>query len=133
LNKLVTASIIGMFSVMVGAFGEHYLDVNNLAIIKRFHTGLRYHQLYSIVLLFLAFIERLTFEKNNFLNNIIKKSFIFFLVGVLLFVGSIYINVFFNIKFFVYLTPFGGLTLILSWFYLAVKSWNQANQVPANF
>lgn len=120
MKNLAIASLIGMTSVMIGAFGEHFLDITNPKIGKSFHTGLRYHQIYSVVLLALS-LSYLNCKDNY--KSLIESSFNYFLLGITLFTGSIYLNVFFDLNFMIYVTPFGGITLILSWLYLVVRAY----------
>ena len=51
---LVVACLSGALSVVLGATGAHALDAYPERT-RSFDTALRYHQLYSVVLLILAF------------------------------------------------------------------------------
>ena len=117
---LVTGAVAGCLSVMIGAFGAHGLkqlvDAVNVA---SFETGVRYQMYHAIVLLILGSI--------NFIDPDLKKRiFYFFLSGILLFSGSIYLLVldqvlgmdFSSIGF---ITPIGGLLLIIGWVFAIIS------------
>lgn len=103
-------SINGALSVALGAMGKHMLESSlSVASLKTFSTAVDYHQLYSIFILILYCIHVLN-------PNIIQRSvIIFFLIGMLLFSGSLYAYIFTSWTFLVYITPIGGLLLMLSW------------------
>ena len=122
MNKaiLITASVLGIISVTLGAFGAHVLK----ALIspeaqQTFETGVRYQMYHAILLLFVGTSVhiRLKFK---------KQIYYFTLIGVLLFSGSIYglaTNALttFDFKIIGFITPIGGLLLIISWLSLFVN------------
>ena len=122
MNKiiLVTASILGMFAIILGAFASHGLKgLISVELLQTFETGVRYQMYHAIVLLFFG-ITSLFNEKT--------KQLLFYLIviGVLLFSGSIYglaTNELtsFNFKTIGFVTPIGGLLLILSWGVMLLK------------
>ena len=121
MNKtiLITACLFGLLSIILGAFGAHGLKVyiSNEAL-QTFETGVRYQMYHALLLLFVGITKLLTYK--------IKKT-VFYLVvfGVLLFSGSIYglaTNSMTRFEFntIAFLTPIGGLLLIISWSVLLV-------------
>jgi len=103
---------LGMSGVAMGAIGKHwaesFLDAKRL---KTLGTATFYHQLYSI---FIFVLEILRQHINK--NSLIKLSnIVCFIIGVLLFSGSLYCYIFLNIKWMVAVTPLGGMLLIFSW------------------
>ncbi|MGC1205398.1 MAG: DUF423 domain-containing protein [Flavobacteriaceae bacterium] len=121
MNKkiLVTASLLGLTSVVFGAFGAHSLkELISIESQQTFETGVRYQMYHAILLLFVG-ITSLIKEKT--------KRIIYYLVvvGLLLFSGSIYVlatNTLttFDFKTIGFITPIGGLFLITAWFLLFV-------------
>ena len=122
MNKkiLVTASILGMLSIALGAFGAHGLkDLIPIESLQTFETGIRYQMYHAILLLFIGMTELI--EQRT-------KKIIFYLIllGVFLFSGSIYglaTNTLtgFDFKSIGFITPIGGLLLIISWGLLLIS------------
>ena len=115
---LLTAAILGAITIMIGAFGAHGLkklvDANAVA---SFETGVRYQMYHVITLLVLGWANLPWTSK--------KWIFRFFLLGILLFSGSIYLLALkdylpFSTTFLGPITPLGGLVLIAGWIFLAV-------------
>lgn len=116
MNKkiLITASILGITGIILGAFGAHALkQLIAVEAQQTFETGVRY-QMYHAV--FLLFIGNTTHIRQK------AKKIIYYLtlIGILLFSGSIYglaTNTLtpFDFKIIGIITPIGGLLLILSW------------------
>ena len=116
MNKsiLITGAILGILSVILGAFAAHGLkDLISVESQQTFETGVRY-QMYHAILLLLVAITTFISPKS--------KKIIFYLIvlGLLLFSGSIYglaTNALtsFNFKTIGFITPIGGLLLILAW------------------
>ena len=122
MNKiiLVTASILGMLAIILGAFASHGLkSIISVELLQTFETGVRYQMYHAIVLLFIGMTP--------FFNEKTKQLLFYLIViGVLLFSGSIYglaTNELtsFNFKTFGFVTPIGGLLLILSWAIMFLK------------
>lgn len=116
MNKsiLITATILGVLSVVLGAFAAHGLKkLISPDALASFETGVKYQMYHA---LFLLFVGSTTYVSNGF------KSAIFYLVlvGILLFSGSIYglaTNnlTSFDFKKIAFITPIGGLLLIIAW------------------
>lgn len=121
MNKKVisTAAILGAVAIILGAFGAHalkkVLDVDQLAT---FETGVKYQMYHALFLLFVG-TSQIVSEKA-------KKGILYLVaIGVLFFSGSIYLlatNGLFGVDFKVigFITPIGGLLLIVAWIYLFV-------------
>lgn len=121
MNKrtLVLASLLGVTGIILGAFGAHGLkELITIEAQQSFETGVRYQMYHALLLLFVG--------GSNLISQK-TKSIIFYLtlVGVLLFSGSIYglatnMLTTFDFKTIAFVTPIGGLFLIMSWGYLFV-------------
>jgi len=122
MNKiiLITAALLGVLSVVFGAFGAHSLKaLISVESLQTFETGVRYQMYHAILLLFIG--------SSNFINDKAKKwSFYFLVIGLLFFSGSIYglatnsISSF-DFKAIGFTTPIGGLFLIISWIILLIN------------
>lgn len=122
MNKriLILASILGLTSVIIGAFGAHGLkEVLDAEQLQTFEVGVRYQMYHALFLLFIGLIEKISVK---------TKSTIFYLVlvGVIFFSGSIYglaTNDLtgFNFKKIALITPIGGALLIASWAILLIN------------
>lgn len=128
-SKIVTtATILGMIAIILGAFGAHalkkFLAVEQLAT---FETGVRYQMYHALFLLFIGLYDELT--------DAVKKT-IYYLVlsGVILFSGSIYLLATndltaFDFKRIGFVTPIGGLLLIMAWGLLLVTLLNKNHKI----
>ena len=109
-----TGAIFGMLAIILGAFGAHALKkVLSLEQLSTFETGVRYQMYQALFLLFVGLMTDLSQK---------AKKTIYYLVlfGVILFSGSIYLlatNTLtsFDFKVIGFVTPIGGLLLILAW------------------
>lgn len=118
---IITALILGLFAVILGAFGAHGLkEILSENQLKSFETGVRYQFYHAFFLLFLG--------GSTFFKPKVKKVVYFLvLIGVILFSGSIYLlavgEPLLNISFkkIALITPFGGLLLISAWFLLLLS------------
>lgn len=105
---LFAAAFLGLTSVIAGAAGDHAVAAMLDEIMtKRFDTALRYHQLYAVLLLILAFHGQKT--------RLHRRTALIFLYGVLLFSGTLYLSVFLNVPGLIYAVPVGGMLLMAGW------------------
>ncbi len=109
-----TGAVLGMIAIILGAFGAHALKkVLSMEELSTFETGVRYQMYHALFLIFIGIINELSQK---------AKKIIYALVvfGVLLFSGSIYVLATnsltsFDFKTIGFITPIGGLLLILAW------------------
>lgn len=122
MNKalLVTATILGITGIILGAFAAHGLkELVSSESIQTFETGVKYQMYHAI---FLLNIGTSQIVNQNF------KRIIFWLtlLGILMFSGSIYglaTNSLsgFDFKTIGFVTPIGGLLLIGAWTALLIN------------
>ncbi len=124
---MATGAIFGILAVILGAFGAHALKkVLDLQQLNTFETGVRYQMYHALFLLFLGLIPGISDGKR-------KAIFYLVVVGVLLFSGSIYLLATnnltaFNFNVIGFVTPIGGLLLIIGWFLLLLAFLNKKSQ-----
>jgi len=122
MNKkiLITAVILGLLSIVFGAFGSHILKaLISTEMLQTFETGVRYQMYHAILLLFLGNTELIQHKTKNIVYYLI-------ILGILLFSGSIYglaTNnlTSFDFKTIGFITPIGGLLFIISWSLLLIS------------
>ncbi len=117
---LVTAAILGCLSIVLGAFAAHGLKtLISLELISTFETGVRYQIYHALLLLFIGGTNTITKPAK-------KTIFYTILIGLIFFSGSIYglaTNELtgFDFKTIAWITPIGGLCLIIGWILLLVN------------
>ena len=103
-----------MIAIILGAFGAHALKkVLSVEQLSTFETGVRYQMYHALFLLFIGLMTDLSQKTKKTIYNLV-------LFGVILFSGSIYLlatNTLtsFDFKAIGFVTPIGGLLLILAW------------------
>lgn len=126
MNKTIlsTAALLGLTAVVLGALGAHALKASLPApALESFQTAVEYQMYHALFLLFLGGQARLP-------ENGVRWIYRLILTGVLCFSGSIYLlstRELTGLDFtaFAWITPLGGLFLILGWgllFYRVLKS-----------
>ena len=112
---LQSGAILAGLSVMLGAFGAHALaDRVSLEDIAIWNTAARYQMYHSLALLCLAVIPHGGGEKWRYWAALL------FLLGSLVFSGSLYLLVLTGIRGLGAVTPLGGATLIAGWTVCAI-------------
>lgn len=116
---LKIAAILGALSVIFGAFAAHalkkYLDPNQIDI---FQTGVRYQFYHTFAILAVGLLTA------HFKHKFIQYSAWFFLIGIILFSGSLYLlasRFALGIESWTWLgpiTPIGGMCFIVGWLFL---------------
>ena len=115
MNKYLTfIACLGALTIILGAFGAHALQERlSSEGLKSFETAVRYQMYHVIVLLFVNIHANFILKTKRILN-------LLFLLGILLFSGSIYaITLGVSAKSIWFITPLGGLFFILGWVYMA--------------
>ena len=114
---LFIAAINGALAVAFGAFAAHgltgRLDANALSI---FETGARYHMYHALALGLTALAMQ------GAAARMANWSAWFFIAGIVLFSGSLYLLAFTSIHLFAFVTPFGGVSFLAGWVFLALAA-----------
>ena len=121
---LIFAAISGFFAVVIGAFAAHglkqILDPNMLEVVK---TGVQYQMYHALVLLVVGLW--LGHRPTTFG---LKAAGLAFILGTLMFSGSLYALAMGAPRWFGPITPLGGLCFLVGWALLLVAAWrSQSN------
>lgn len=117
---LITGAVMALLAVVLGAFGAHGLEkLVDPESINSFTTGVRYQMYHAIVCIILGNMPVLQ-EVTR------KRIFYFFIGGITLFSGSIYLLVIdevlgISLSSIGFITPLGGLLLILGWGFFVIS------------
>ena len=119
---LLIGALFGFLSVAFGAYSEHGLrPVVSEEEFRMLMTAIRYNQVNSVIICAIGLI---LLVPNRFPRvSFFKWSGILFIIGTVLFSFSIYLSVGLQIPSLVYVTPVGGITLMLSWLILALAAF----------
>jgi uncharacterized membrane protein YgdD (TMEM256/DUF423 family) len=126
-----TAAILGMLAIILGAFGAHALKkVLSLDQLATFETGVRYQTYHALFLLLIGIMPNVTQKAKKYI-------YYFTVFGVILFSGSIYLLATnnltsFDFRIIGFVTPIGGLLLILAWGTLLLHFFNKKSQNQNN-
>ena len=114
---IITAALLGLSGVGLGAFGAHslaaLLEANDRA--TTFDTATQYHLIHALALLASAWLPGQWARRAGWL----------FILGVILFSGSLYLLAIFNLRFMGAVAPFGGLALMAGWACIGWSAWQR--------
>jgi uncharacterized membrane protein YgdD (TMEM256/DUF423 family) len=110
---LISAAISGLLSVGLGAFGAHSLKNILDEYGKSVYEKAVLYQMFHTLALFLVGILCHLFKGASF-----SLSGWGFLIGMLLFSGSLYVMALTGIKWLGAITPIGGVAFLFGWFWL---------------
>jgi uncharacterized membrane protein YgdD (TMEM256/DUF423 family) len=119
---LMIGAALGLISVGFGAYSEHALrPIVTEESFRFLMTAVRYNQVHAVVIVAIG----LSLLNTGALSQLktFKWSAIAFILGTVLFSFSIYLSVYLNIPSITYLTPVGGITLMIAWFLLLFSGY----------
>ncbi|ROM69065.1 hypothetical protein BK654_21380 [Pseudomonas brassicacearum] len=115
---LMLAAFFGFTGVALGAFAAHglknRLSADYLAI---FHTGVTYQLVHALALFGVALLA------THIPGRIVTWAGISFVIGILLFSGSLYLLTLTGISKLGIITPFGGVAFLIGWLCLGLAAW----------
>ena len=121
---LQTAAILGALAVALGAFGAHGLKkIVPPETITTFETGVRYQFYHVFALLAVAILF------GSFPGKSLQYAGVCFIIGIILFSGSLYVLTALQATQTVGLrgigaiTPIGGVFFIVGWIFLFLGVW----------
>ena len=111
------SAIVGFLAVALGAFGAHGLQdlLEKNGHIETWKTAVLYHLAHAVMLLLIATLRPLRIA-----------AWWLMLAGIAIFSGTLYAYSLSNLKWFAFITPFGGVCLLLGWLALAFGKANAA-------
>lgn len=110
------AALFGLLAVIIGAFGAHVLEKNLTEhALHRLQTGVEYQFYHAFALLGVGILCSL---HRNYDSRLLKLSGGAFIIGILLFSGSLYAYALTGISKLGMITPFGGSAFMLGWIFL---------------
>lgn len=125
-KMLTTLSTVGMLAVIIGAFGAHGLKPKlTTDQLNTFQTGVNYH-FYHMLAMSFAYLLYIHSR-----NPWVRRGFWAFLIGIILFSGSLYLLSTRELigltayKWVGPLTPLGGLCFIFGWISIMVSAYKQ--------
>lgn len=109
MNWIRIAGGLGFIGVALGAFGAHALKARvSPEMLSIWQTGVLYHLIHALALLALALFAKAT-------GADIRWTARFFLIGILIFSGSLYALVLSGVRILGAVTPLGGAALLIGW------------------
>lgn len=110
--------LLAFLAVALGAFGAHALrsrrSPEQLAV---FQTGIQYQVMHALALILVGVLER-----GMIPDSVATAAGWLFVVGTVLFSGSLYLLVLTGMRRLGAITPFGGLCFLAGWLVLAVAT-----------
>ncbi|KAA1175644.1 DUF423 domain-containing protein [Marinobacter salinexigens] len=115
---IVAGAVLGLLAVMAGAFGAHGLrQVVDSRGLEVFQTAVTYQMYHAIGLILLGILSAVGLRR-----RILSMAAGFFLAGIVLFSGSLYLLVLTDIRWVGPVTPLGGLCFMVGWVLVAVAA-----------
>ena len=114
------AGTLGGISVILGAFASHALKgkLSDRAL-EIWETGTKYQMYHALALILVALLlSRLTSDS----TPLVVAGYAF-IIGVVLFSGSLYALSLSGIKWLGAITPLGGVAFIIGWTCFAIAAW----------
>lgn len=113
---LQAGAVLGLLGVALGAFGAHALrtKLEALGRVDTFDTAVRYQFYHAVALLAVGILLQLM-PTNGVAVKYLNWAGNSFLLGTLIFSGSLYILCLTGITWLGAITPIGGLLLIIGW------------------
>lgn len=118
---LAIASIFGGLAVGAGAFATHALRERlSERSLEIFEVAVRYQMYHALALLLVA----LLISREQFPQPMLIAAGWTFIIGILIFSGSLYILSLTDVKMLGAITPIGGAAFIAGWSALAIAAFN---------
>jgi uncharacterized membrane protein YgdD (TMEM256/DUF423 family) len=114
---LLIAAINGLLAVASGAFAAHGLQARlDPHALQVFETGARYHMYHALAIGLAAFAIR------GSPSGASTVACSFFLAGIFLFSGSLYLVSTTDVRALAFVTPVGGICFLIGWGALALAA-----------
>jgi uncharacterized membrane protein YgdD (TMEM256/DUF423 family) len=114
-RTLFIAALNGLIVVLLGAFGAHALETRiPPSLLETWQTGVQYHMFHTLALFGAGLLQR-----EPALQAAMKRVATFFLAGIVIFCGSLYVLALSGLTWLGMITPIGGLLFLAGWLQLA--------------
>lgn len=114
----ILGAVSGAIAVMLGAFGAHALRSSlSPERLATFETGVRYEMYHALALLAVSLAAA-----REGTSGWMAAAGIFFVLGTLLFSGSLYLLAATKARWLGAITPLGGIAFIAGWLLLALSA-----------
>lgn len=114
---LIIGAVSAAISVAAGAFGAHSLrQTIEPSLLDVFETGARYQMYHALALVGVGLVA------SRWPSSLLTSAGWLFVVGTVLFTGSLYAMTFTGLRVLGAITPLGGLCFIGGWICLAVAA-----------
>jgi uncharacterized membrane protein YgdD (TMEM256/DUF423 family) len=116
-QTLLMASAFGVLAVSLGAFGAHALKAILVANgrLDTYELAVRYHFYHTLALFAVAMLM------DKYSGRGLNLSSLLFVIGIVLFSGSLYALCLLNISSIAIVTPVGGVFLIAGWLMIFIS------------
>lgn len=114
---IILGSLNAFLTVVLGAFGAHGLK-NRLSpeMLDIYQTGVQYHMYHAIGLIFVGMLAQWLSP------SALSWAGWTFMIGIVLFSGSLYVLSISGIKWLGAITPLGGLAFLLGWLFIFIAA-----------
>lgn len=120
---LAAGALFGLSSVALGAFAAHGLQSSLSAdLLNVFHTGVQYQMYHALALLFTGLLVQRAPSRSATVAGWL------FIIGIVLFSGSLYVLALTQVTAFGIVTPLGGLAFLAGWFALFMAALSVKSQ-----
>ena len=118
---IISGSAFALLSVVMGAFGAHLLKDSLSDYSKTiYEKAVLYQMFHALGILILTMIQQ------NLNNVDLSVPIWLFILGIMLFSGSLYILALSEIKIVGFITPIGGTLFILGWLVTIIKVYKSS-------
>lgn len=118
-TRLRLAAILGLSAIILGSLGAHG-KVHDMVVaagaFENWKTAVSYHLPHAMLLVMLALAGKMGGKRGTW-------AWCSLFIGVLLFSGSLYAHALTQVKWLVYVTPIGGVGMMLGWVLLLCARW----------
>jgi uncharacterized membrane protein YgdD (TMEM256/DUF423 family) len=116
---------LALLAVILGAFAAHglkaVLDAQQLVL---FETASRYQMYHALALL----VAGVMLTNPQFSRALLKLAAIAFILGIILFSGSLYLLALIGVSWLGAITPLGGIVLLSGWFVMMIAALKPVRQ-----
>lgn len=108
------------FTVAIGAFGAHALkDKLSDYYLSVFQTGVTYQMMHALALFAVAWLSTVSTDPK------IAAAGGFFVAGIILFSGSLYLLAVTQVKWLGAITPLGGVSFLIGWTLIFISHYDK--------